>query len=776
MTHQDTEAAKTQVERTEKKVHPTFTDALSYFFKPQGVAVIGASRNPAKLSHGVVKNLKTHGYPGPIYPVNPKAAPPQSPPEGGKKAGGEILGLEVYPSILDVPDPIELAVIMIPAPLVPAVLEQCGQRGLKAVIVVTGGFRETGAQGAERERELKAIAETYAMRLMGPNCVGVMDAHLPLDTTFITMMPEPGHIAFVSHSGAICGGSIDWARSVGVGYSRIASLGNELDVDIADGIRMMAHDPNTSVISVYAEGLPDGRDFVEVAASVFRRKPIVMLKAGLTAAGTRAVASHTGALAGSARAYQAATHRAGVIVVNSLQEQNDVAMALATQPLPPGNRVALLTNAGGPAALAADALNQHGLQMADLTEETQARLREVTPRDTQLGNPIDMLGGPQPEMYSAALDVLLDDPGVDMAMAIFVPQAITPVDEVARHIIKAANLTPPAPPLQSLERGKREGKPIVACIVGGESIPETIRMLNRNGVPYYRDPHRASRALAGLWQYKQLRERPDITPHAIRDVDHAKALNILKTAWDTRRTDGQSVPDHQFLDAETAAQVVTAYGIPIPASGLARTPQEAATLAKHIGFPVALKLIAPDIVHKADVGGVTLNLETATDVRDAFTRLTQETLTDSERSNATRQVMVQQMAAQGHEIILGAQRDAQFGPLLMVGMGGIYVEVLQDVAFRLAPVCEQDAHAMLMETAAGKLLQGVRGQPAGDIPAVIAIIQRLGQLVTDFPCIAELDINPLIVDQAGSGAWAVDVRIALDRPPSLPASRSPKAP
>jgi acetyltransferase len=744
--------------------------ALDYFFNPQGVAIIGASRNPAKLSHGVVKNLKTHGYRGPIYPVNPR--------------GDEILGLKVYPSILDVPDPVELAVVMIPAGLVPTALEQCGQRGLKAVIIVTGGFRETGTEGAARERELKAIAERYKMRLMGPNCVGVMDAHLPLDTTFITMMPEPGAIAFVSHSGAICGGSIDWARSVGVGYSRIASLGNELDVDIADGIHMMADDPNTSVISVYAEGLPDGRDFVEVAASVFRRKPIVMLKAGLTSAGTRAVASHTGALAGSARAYQAASHRAGVLAVASLQEQNDVAMALATQPLPPGNRVALLTNAGGPAALAADALDKYGLQMADLTEATQARLRDVTPRDTQLGNPIDMLGGPQPEMYSAALRVLLEDPGVDMAMALFVPQAITPVDEVARHIIKAASAS--VGDLRRTERKtQREDKPIVACIVGGESIQETIRMLNRHGVPYYRDPHRASRALAGLWEYQQLRKRPDLTPRPLQDVDRAQALHMLKTGWAARQTGEQPVT-HQFLDAETSAQVVAAYGIPIPASGLARTLEDAVSLAERIGFPVVMKLVAPDVIHKADVGGVALNLHTAQAVRDAFIHLGSEggfgqrpcpTEDDGRRPCPTEDdgrrpcptsVMVQQMMPQGQEVIVGAQRDAQFGPLLMFGMGGIYVEVLKDVAFRLAPLCERDARDMIMETSAGIWLQGVRGQPAGDIAAVVDVIQRLGQLVADFPCIAELDINPLIVGQAGTGAWAVDVRIALDRSPTLP--------
>ena len=332
-------------------------DDLDRFFNPNGVAIIGASSSPDKLSYGVVRNLKGHGYRGPIYPINPK--------------GGEILGLKVYPTILDVPDPVELSVIMIPAPLVPEALRQCGQRGLKAVIVITGGFREVGPEGEALEHTLKEIGETYGIRLIGPNCVGVIDAHLPLDTTFIKEMPRPGHIGFVSHSGAICGGTVDWAREVGVGYSRIASLGNQLDVDIADGIRMLQDDPNTRVISIYAEGLPDGRRFVEAAARVYRRKPIVMLKAGITSAGVRAVASHTGALAGDEQAYLAACHRAGALVVGSLQEQNDVATALATQPLPVGNRVALLTNAGGPAALAADELDRCGLRMADLSPETK---------------------------------------------------------------------------------------------------------------------------------------------------------------------------------------------------------------------------------------------------------------------------------------------------------------------------------------------------------------------------------------------------------------------
>lgn len=694
---------------------------LEYFFRPQGVAIIGASGDPTKLSYGVVRNLKEHGYTGPIYPINPK--------------GGEILGLKAYPSILDVPDPIELAVIMIPAPMVPQAVEDCGKRGLKVVIVITGGFKEAGPEGAELERSLKTIAERYGMRLIGPNCVGVMDTHVPLDTTFISAMPKPGAIGFASHSGAICGGTIDWAIQMGVGYSRIASLGNQVDVDIADGIEMMYQDPHTRVINVYAEGLPNGRRFVETAARIFREKPIVVVKAGRTSAGTRAVASHTGALAGAGRAYLAAAHRAGVISVNSLQEQNDVAMALAMQPLPAGRRVVILTNAGGPAALAADALDEYGLTMADLLPETQAHLKEAVTRGAQLNNPVDMLGGPSADMFEKAIDILKDDPGVDMILAMFVPQAITPVNDVARHIVAGA---------------QRSGKPVVACLVGGISIPEAIHILHEGNVPCYTDPNRCSRALAGLWQYAQLKTRPDYTPTPISDVDREAARRVLQAAWDKHGAG--------FLDAQDAAQIAAAYGIRVPFSGIAASTEEAVVLAEQAGYPVVLKLIAPGVVHKADVGGILLNLREAEAVRAGFTRLTQ--------GNPAYQAMVQRMAPKGQEVILGAQRDAQFGPLLMFGMGGIYVEVLRDVAFRLAPIAEVDAREMIAETAVGKIMHGVRGQAPSDIEAVVDTLRRVGQLVSDFPCISEMDINPLIVGAAGEGAWAVDVRIAIDQPPA----------
>lgn len=690
------------------------------FFDPNGVAVIGASSDPSKLSHGVVRNLKNGGYPRPIYPVNPK--------------GGKILGLPVYPSILEVPDPVELGVVMIPAPLVPDALRECGQRGLRAVIVITGGFKEAGPEGAALEQRLKQIADSYGMRLIGPNCVGVMDTHLPIDTTFITAMPPKGHIGFVSHSGALCGGTVDWARSTGVGFSRIASLGNQLDVDIADGIAMMEDDPNTRVISVYAEGLPDGRRFVDTAARVCRHKPIVMLKGGLTTSGTRAVASHTGAMAGNKQAYLAACHRAGVLVVNSLQEQTDVALALATQPEPMGNRVALLTNAGGPATLAADELDKYGLTMANLAPSTIARLAQVTPRSAQLANPVDMLGGPAPEMYRSAGEVLLADPGVDMLMVIFVPQAITPVPDVIDTVI-------------ALARGA--SKPVVCCLVGGESLAESVNTLNQAGVPFYQDPNRASRALASLLQYACLRTRPLEPPAALDRIDTDRARAILRRHW---KEAGAG-----FLDGVESAEVAAAYGIRVARVGIASTADEAVALASEIGYPVAMKVHAPGVIHKADVGGVRLNLRDDVSVRATF---------DAMIAGRSRwRAMLQQMAPAGQEMIVGVHADPQFGPVLMAGLGGTLVEVLHDAAFRLAPLSAGDALEMISETAAGQILQGVRGAAPGDRDAVVDAILRIGQMASDFPCIAELDVNPLIVGEAGAGAWAVDVRIALNAEP-----------
>ena len=736
-------------------------DPLHTFFHPQGVAVIGASSKPNKLSYGVLHNLATHGYDGPVYPVNPK--------------GGQILGLEVYPTVADVPDPVDLAVIILPPELSIETLHACGERGIEAAVVVASGFGELGAGGEEREAELLDVAERYGMRVIGPNCIGVLDTTTRVDTTFLTAMPRQGGIGFASHSGAICGGTVDWANTVGFGFSRIISLGNQVDVNMADALASLAADPQTRVAAAYVEGLPNGRQFVNVARDLTEEKPLVVIKAGRTPSGTRAVASHTGALAGEERAFEAACRRAGAIQVGDLEGLIDASLALAyRQPLS-GSGIALLTNAGGPAAVAADALDRQGLHLVDLSDETQARLRDVCPPGTMTGNPIDMLGGAEPDHFQAALGVLLRASEVDGILVTFVPQALTSPPEIAGAVGDVASLPffdadvaslpfsdadvaslpfsdadvaslpfsdADVASLPSSDMGGAAGaqKPVVCCIYGGDRIHEAATMLHERAVPHYLTPARAAFALGVLRRYHQIAAREKVEPASLVDVDRERSREILDRA-----------PGGQILDAHAGAELASAFGLSVPPSDLTETAEEAAAAAERMGYPVALKRVAPDVVHKSDVGGVALGLADAGAVRDAF----QEIVKEGERA------FIQKMAPAGLEVIVGAQRDRQFGPLVMFGLGGVYVEVLEDVAFRLAPVGEREAHEMVMGTAAGKLLGGVRGQPRRDVDAVVDAIRRVGQLMMDHAEIAEIDLNPLIVGEAGEGAWAVDVRIGL---------------
>ena len=688
------------------------SDPLEIFFHPRGVAVIGASSNPIKLSHAVLRNLITHGYPGRIYPVNPK--------------GEAILGLTVYGSIADVPDPVDLAVVALSADQTVVALEECGRRGIPAAVVIASGFGELGGGGREREEKLLAVSRQYGIRFVGPNCVGVIDTYAPIDTSFIRTMPGKGGIGFLSHSGAVCGGTMDWASAVGVGFSRIISLGNQVDVDMAESLRSLSADPHTEVVAVYAEGLPGGEEFVEVAAQMTPNKPLVILKAGRTPSGTRAVASHTGALAGADQAILAACLRAGAIPVENLEELVDAAIALAyRQPLE-GPRIAILTNAGGPAAVGADALDREGLRLADLSPETQAQLREVCPRGTMVGNPIDMLGGPQPEHFTAALEVLFGAPEVDGVMLVFVPQAIMPPYDVAAAVGRVA---------------ESNSKPVVCSISGGGGIRAAARALHAHSVPHYLTPTRAALGLGVLYRYGGIQARDAVEESLPQGTDLERARHLVEAAGSEQRV----------LDPHVGSELAAAYGISSPPSGLAETADEAVAVAEGMGYPVALKWVAPGVVHKADVGGVALGLEDETAVRDAFEGIVKGG-----------GAFVQRMAPPGLEVVVGAQRDPQFGPLVMFGLGGAYVEVLRDVAFRLAPVSDAEAREMVAETAAGKILAGVRGEPPKDIDAVVEVIRRVAQLMIDLPQVAEVDLNPLIVGSADEGAWAVDVRIVLE--------------
>jgi acetyl coenzyme A synthetase (ADP forming)-like protein len=688
---------------------------LEPFFNPKGIAVIGASANPHKLGHGVVRNLIEYRYSGPIYPVNPR--------------GGAVLGQTVIPSIAELPDPVDLAVIIVPANLVAGVLEQCGQRGIHHVIIVSGGFGETGEEGREREEALISIAKQYDIRLIGPNCIGTIDTHTPVNTTFVVGMPEPGGIGFVSQSGAMCAVVIDWARGAGVGFSRIVSLGNQVDVSEAEMLNTMAADPQTRVITSYIEGVADGQHFMEAAEAAARRKPVVVVKGGYGESGAKAVASHTGALAGTAEAYDAAFQHSGVLRADTMEELFDWARALAWQPLPEGNRVAVLTNAGGPAILAIDALEAAGLEMASLTEETRAYLRTRLPAAGSVNNPVDILAGSGPGTYAVALDALLSDPTVDLALVIQAPQ----------DWFLPASLAEVVAEVSAVHR-----KPVMASIMGLASVDQALAILHQRRVPNFAFPERAASAMAAMLARRKWLEMPHEPPAPLPGVDQDAARSAL--------------------DRNDFAAALAAYGIALPPTQPARNAEEAVRAAEKMGYPVALKLDSEDISHKSDIGGVLLNLGDAASVETAFDQI-MVAARETHPSALIQGVLVQKMITGGQELIVGVRRDPQFGPLALVGSGGVEVELLRDVATGIAPLSHNRAERLLENTRAGLRLKGWRGLPPGDKKAVIAAMRRVAQIACDFPEIAELEINPLYVLPEGEGAFALDVRGRLQSSP-----------
>ncbi|MCX7707593.1 MAG: acetate--CoA ligase family protein [Anaerolineae bacterium] len=752
--------------------------SLAPFFTPKGVAVIGASRDPSKLSYGVVRNLTDpeRGYPGPVYPVNPKA--------------DEILGLRCYPDIASVPDPVELAVLIIPATAVLDAVEACGRRGIKAAVVISGGFREVGPEGAAREAEMVAIARRYGMRIMGPNGIGVIDTHTPLNTTFVKGMPPKGHIAFLSQSGALCGGIIDWTVGRGIGFSRFLSVGNEADVNETDLIPFLAADDASRVIALYLEDVKGGPAFVDALRAAAAVKPVLALKTGRTAGGQLATASHTGALAGAHAAFRAACLQTGVIEVEHIEVLFNAALALACQPLPAGNRIAIVTNAGGPAALAADALEPAGLRLARTGNETQALLRSFLPPDAQTAGPVDLLGGADEHGYRRAMDAVLADPACDGVLAILVPQAlVNPVAVVEAFAAAARSQVQPV-------------KPVLVCLMGEASLEEAFRVARAADLPAYTFPEDAVAAFGALWRRAKWLRRGEsamvasdagtlayAAADAVEDengryglvrslpvglragaspevrvfgagteamaLQMARARREVQTALLLARSAGR-----QALDAVEARPLLAAYGITTPREALATSPADAARFAAEIGFPVVLKLISPDILHKTDIGGVILDVQDEEAAAKGFEALVGRAAA-AHPGARVRGVQVQQMIRGGQEVIVGVKRDPTFGPLIMFGLGGVYVEALRDVSFRLAPLTPLDAEEMIDEVRSARLLAGLRGAPPADRAALVDVIVRIGQLAADHPDIAELDINPLLVLPQGQGAVAVDARVIL---------------
>lgn len=699
------------------KIEPT----LLPFFKPRGVVIIGASQNPTKLGFGLARNLVQSGYQGAIHFVSPR--------------GGALLERPVYPTIAEVPAPVDLAVLLVPAPEMPETVAACGQRGIRAAIIAAGGFRETGPEGAALEAHCLRVAREYGMRLLGPNCIGLLDTHLPLDTTFLPPPgPTPGDVAFISHSGAICAAVIDWARGQGFGLSRLVSMGNQVDICETDMLASVAADPHTRVITLYLEGIRDGRQFVQAAGRVTREKPIVALKVGRHSGGRQAVASHTGALAGQESAYDAAFRRSGVIRADTSEELFDWARALAWCPLPSGRRVAVLTNAGGPGVTAVDAIETHGLELATLQAETQRALSRSLPPAASIRNPVDMLASAAPEDYAHSLRLLLADPGVDSVLVILPPPPMHAAGGVARSII----------PFIVAAR-----KPVLVALMGERMIQEAVEYFRAARVVEYRFPERAVAALAVLAQRAEyLAAGPDQLPGRVSGVSRARAQRALRQ---------DQAEAGEWFSAETVTSLLAAYGIPTLPTALAHTPAEAVAHAETLGYPVVLKIASPDIPHKSDIGGVLLNLHDAAAVRQGVETL-QRRAADAAPQARVLGVQVQRLIPSGQDVIVGVVRDPQFGPLLMFGSGGVEVEGLKDVAFALAPLGRAEAQMVLARTWAGRKLAGFRHLPPADVAAVVNILLRLGQLSADLPELHEIEINPLRVLEAGQGAFALDVR------------------
>ncbi len=694
---------------------------LEHFFNPSSVAVVGASQKPGKIGYDILNNIVRYGYTGAVYPINPKAR--------------EILGRRAYPDLVSVPSDIDLAVVALPAAAVMGVVEQCGKKKVDSVVIITAGFREIGPDGARLEKELATRARELGIRVVGPNCLGIIDTICPLNASFASGMPLGGHIGFFSQSGAMCVAILDWALGENVGFSRFVSLGNKMDISEAEMILSMGQDENTRVILGYLESVEDGPLFMKTARQVSKRKPIIVIKSGTTSAGAKAASSHTGALAGSENAYNAAFKQSGIIRAGSMQSLFGYAMAFAGQPLPEGPRLAIITNSGGPGILAADASDRSSLHLSPIRKKTADRLREFLPPTASVYNPIDIIGDASHERYEKTLEVVLDDGSIHAVLMLLTPTAAVDPAAVAQAIAKLA---------------KNAEKPIVTSFMGEKKVRAARKILQDHSIPSYDYPEDAIAALDAMFSYRMWRERPE-RQYRNFEADSRKVREIFASVIDQHR--------HDLIENE-AREILRAYGFRLPESRIAGTTREAVKAASEIGYPVVMKIASPDVLHKSDMGGVRVKLENDAAVEEAFFDITSNIQLRQPEARILG-VMVQEMVTQGKEVILGITRDMQFGPMVMFGLGGIYVEVLKDVSFRIAPLSVESADAMMREIRSFPLLRGVRGEAPADIKGIRDALVRLSQMAMDFPEIVEADINPLLVCPKGQGVVAVDARITI---------------
>lgn len=694
---------------------------LEEFFSPRSIAVVGVSREKGKVGHAVFDNLLAGGFPGPVYPVNP--------------AADAVHGHTCYASVTDIPGPVELAIVVVPAEAAPSVVGECGQAGIRAVVVISAGFRETGPEGAALEHQLLETARNHGIRLVGPNCLGVISTSAALNASFAPIVPSAGSVSFMSQSGALGTAILDWAAGQGIGLAHFVSLGNKADVSEVDLVRAWSSSPETEVVVAYLEAITDGRGFVQSVRELTATKPFIALTAGSSDAGARAVSSHTGSLAGSRAAYDAAFRASGAIAARTIEELFDFAEGFARQPLPTGPGTAILTNAGGPAIIATDACEELGLTLASLEPETVAALRAVLPAAASLYNPVDILGDADSDRYAAAADILVRDPGVRSLIAIITPQAMTDTAHIALEIARLAG---------------DSGVTTLAVFMGDSRVADGVRILRAGGVPEYSFPERAVATLGAMERQRRRLDEPPRAPVHV-EADRETVRGLIEHARAADRT---------FITEASAQRVAVAYGLTVPAGGIAPDLNAARALAKEMGYPVVLKIASPDILHKSDIGGIAMDVGSQKELDEEYERIMSR-VRQRMREARVWGVTVQEQLPPGREVIIGVNRHPSFGPLLMFGLGGIYVEVLQDVTFRLCPVSLDEAHAMISEIRSFGLLRGARGQAVADLDAVADVIVRVSALAMDFTEITELDVNPLIVGDRGQGAVAADIRIGI---------------
>lgn len=733
-------------------------------FAPKSIAIIGASGREGSVGYSSLDNLLKSGYNGRIYPINPKRE--------------EIFGLKTYKSLLDIPEEeeIQCAVVITPARTVPGIIEQCGQKGVGVAVIISAGFKEIGGEGAELEKQISEIANKHKIRILGPNVLGHMNTWERINTSFASQQPIKGKIAFASQSGAFCTSILDWSLQQYVGFSFFVSLGNKVanvGIDEIDMLEMWKNDDNTNVIMMYLEGITNGPKFIEVAKEVSRIKPIIILKSGTTASGSRAVSSHTGSLAGADMAYDAAFKQSGVIRAHGAQELFDFSLAFdkLREKLPKGDRLAIITNAGGPGIMATDEFESRNLRVASFSKETITTLKEKLPHTASVYNPVDVVGDADSTRYKVAVETIIKDSNVDGILVILTPQSMTEIEKTAELIVDAS---------------KETNKPIMTCFIGGNDVEPAIKILHESGVPNFAYPERAAVCYKSLLKYSNylkavnkgiIRSSTGIVTKPLKKIVKDPSRLVTRPVRSVGRPvagffgfDKKSIVFKVFnevlqdnrvsLTEVEAKRVLRAYHVPVPTEYLVTTEEEAVSFSSKIGFPVAMKIVSPQIHHKTDVGGVRLNIADEKEAQVSYNQIM--TSAGQFRPDATLTgVLVSPMVPKGKEIIIGQTRDPQFGPLIMFGLGGIYVELLKDVSFRVSPLTEEDCYSMIDEIQTSKLLKGFRGDKPADIDAIVETLLQVDRLMRDFDEIVEFDINPMVVYDKGKGVLCLDSKMTL---------------